>query len=149
MPNPTHDEDEQPKKRFRIQRKRLGTIKFVREDGEFGFIEAEDFRDDVFFHRTVWDPNDSAEASPDDNKKVVTRSPRDCPSLSQTLVDAHVEFEIDDEVFSEEKKLRAKIVRPTKRPGGKKLSGRDATFRIVTHHPRARRKRPTWRDKSE
>ncbi len=40
---------------------------------------------------------------------------------------------------------RAKVVRPTTRPTGGKLSGRDATFRIITHHPNARRKRPNWR----
>ena len=60
-----------------------------------------------------------------------------------------VEFELDDEQFEEEKRLRAKVVRPTTRPIGRKLSGRDATFQIITHHPKARRRRPSWRGKED
>lgn len=120
------DEGDEPRKIFRIQKKRLGTIRFLREDGEFGFITAEDFRDDVFFHRTAWESLETRPVMPE--------------------VGMFVEFEIDDELFSTEKRLRAVIVRRTERPEGKKLSGRDATFQIVTHHPRARRKRPDWRD---
>ena len=56
-----------------------------------------------------------------------------------------VEFELDDDRFETEKKLRAKSVGPTDRPIGRKLSGRDATFNLVTHHPKARKKRPDWR----
>ncbi|MFK8115400.1 MAG: cold shock domain-containing protein, partial [Rubripirellula sp.] len=56
-----------------------------------------------------------------------------------------VEFELDEEHLEENQRLRASVVRPTTRPSGRKLSGRDATFRIVTHHDNARRKRPTWR----
>ncbi len=64
---------------------------------------------------------------------------------AEELVTKFVEFEIDDEMFEAEQRLRAKVVRLTRRPMGKKLSGRDATFKIVTHHPKARRKRPDWR----
>ena len=49
-----HDDDDQPKKKFRIQRKRLGKIISIKEESHFGFIEAEDFRDDVFFHFQDW-----------------------------------------------------------------------------------------------
>lgn len=65
--------------------------------------------------------------------------------VPEELVKRVVEFEIDDELFEGEQKLRATIVRPTRRPMGRKLSGRDATFQIITHHPKARRKRPDWR----
>ena len=58
-------------------------------------------------------------------------------------VDMWVEFELNDEHFEAEKRLRAKVVRPTDRPTGRKLSGRDATFKIITHHPKARKKRPS------
>ncbi len=125
----SNDEDE-VKKRFHIQRQRLGKIMFMSEDGTFGFIQGEDFRDDVFFHVQDWDGK-------------VTKA-----GVSQTLdpaVEMWVEFELNDEHFETEKRLRAKIVRPTDRPTGRKLSGRDATFKIVTHHPKARKKRPTWR----
>ncbi|QDV65573.1 cold-shock protein [Crateriforma conspicua] len=122
MPRPTDPDPDRPRP-FPIQRKRLGVIRFIRPDGEFGFIEAEDFRDDVFFHHTVWQ-SDKGQVP---QEKMA------------------VEFEIDDDHMRETDKLRAKIVRPTTRPLGKKLSGRDAPHLIIKHHPNARRKRPNWR----
>lgn len=119
-----------PKKRFRIQRRRLGKIRFIKEDGSYGFIQAEDFEDDVFFHSRDWDGTSTRPGVADQPHPVL---------------DSWVEFELDDEHFEKEKRLRAKVVRPTDRPTGRKMSGRDATFKIVTHHPKARRKRPTWR----
>ncbi len=136
---PESTNDEPVKKRFRIQRKRLGTVKYISQDGEFGFIEAEDYREDVFFHRTVWEDA----GSPQTGKH---QPPQTSTALAATLVDSWVEFEIDDEHFANEKQLRATIVRPSNRPQGGKLSGRDATFKIIKHHPKARRKRPSWRD---
>jgi hypothetical protein len=125
-------EDEEVKKPFRVQRRRLGAIKFFHEEGKYGFIAAEDFRDDVFFHIRDWDGNVE---QPGDNP----------PRVLEPAPEMWVEFELDDEHFATEKKLRAKQVRPTDRPEGKKLSGKDATFRITSHHPNARRKRPSWR----
>lgn len=122
--------DDQPRKRFHIQRKRLGKIISLKEESKYGFIEAEDFRDDVFFHFQDWQG--------DVSKDGVTTRVAPEPMM-------WVEFELDDDRFQDDKKLRAKVVRPTDRPIGRKLSGRDATFDIVTHHPRARRKRPDWR----
>lgn len=116
------DSDDRPKP-FPIQRKRLGVIKYLRPDGEFGFIEAEDFREDVFFHHRDWESEYN--------------------QVPQELM--AVEFEIDDDHKRETDKLRAKIVRPTKRPLGKRLSGRDAPHLINRHHPRARKQRPDWR----
>ncbi|MGI9471837.1 MAG: cold shock domain-containing protein [Rubripirellula sp.] len=124
------DQEEGVKKRFRIQRRRLGKIMFIEQDGKFGFIQAEDFKDDVFFHTMDWDGNITKNGV---SKKI------------NPEVELWVEFELDDEHLETHERLRAKIVRPTTRPTGRKLSGRDATFRIVTHHPKARRKRPTWR----
>ncbi|MCO8122093.1 cold shock domain-containing protein [Stieleria sp. TO1_6] len=149
--------DDDAPKRFRITRKRLGTIRFVDPKGEYGFIEAEDFRDDVFFHHSVWQTAAASTAGPLSSK--VERRPESQPDASpyarrpqrpaklnpEELVTKHVEFEIDDELWESEQRLRATVVRPTRRPMGRKLSGRDATFKIVTHHPKARRKRPDWR----
>jgi len=118
------------KKKFRIQRRRLGKIMFIEKEGTYGFIQAEDFIDDVFFHSVDWDGRIT--------KNGVTRK-------IDPEVELWVEFELDDEHRETQDRLRAKVVRPTNRPTGRKLSGRDATFRIVTHHPNARRKRPTWR----
>ena len=100
------------------------------EEKSFGFIEAEDFRNDVFFHFQDW-------------QGEVIKNGRTMTIAPEPLM--WVEFEIDDDRFEQEQKLRAKIVRPTDRPIGRKLSGRDATFKLVTHHPNARKKRPNWR----
>lgn len=145
--------DDEPPKKFRITRKRLGTIRFIDPKGEFGFIEAEDFRDDVFFHHSVVQhPTDTpggplaGKAAQQDGPGPYGRRPERPVKLNpEELVTKHVEFEIDDELYETEQRLRATVVRPTRRPMGKKLSGRDATFKIVTHHPKARRKRPDWR----
>ena len=125
-------EPEDPnKKRFRIQRRRLGRITFTDPEKEYGFIQGEDFREDVFFHFSVWETDDES---------------RD-RNASRPEVELWVEFEINDDYLAAENRLRAKVVRPTKRPMGRKLTGRDATFNIVTHHENARRKRPSWRKK--
>lgn len=129
---PPSEDFPQAKKRFRIQKRRLGKIKFLSQQGDYGFITAEDFREDVFFHTSNW------------NEKLVKEGET---RIVELAVDLWVEFELDDEQFETEKRLRAKVVRPTNRPTGRKLSGRDATFQIITHHPKARRKRPSWRGK--
>ncbi len=124
------DDDDEPRKKFRIQRQRLGKIVSIVAEKSFGFIEAEDFRDDVFFHFQDW-------------QGEVVKNGRTMTVAPEPLM--WVEFEIDDDRFEQEQKLRATIVRPTDRPIGRKLSGRDATFKLVTHHPNARKKRPNWR----
>ncbi|PAY18920.1 cold-shock protein [Rhodopirellula sp. SM50] len=139
---PQPPEDDRPKK-FRITRKRLGTIRFIDPKGDYGFIDAEDFRDDVFFHHTVWQFGGASSGGPLQLQQNNSDQPRKLDP--EELVTKFVEFEIDDEMFEAEQRLRAKVVRLTRRPMGKKLTGRDATFKIVTHHPKARRKRPDWR----
>ena len=159
----TQPSDDEPPKKFRITRKRLGTIRFIDPKGEFGFIEAEDFRDDVFFHQSVVQhptdrPSGPLSSAPPNSDALGGKAPhkerpgaygsrpeRPLKLVAEELVTKHVEFEIDDELFESEQRLRATVVRPTRRPMGRKLSGRDATFKIVTHHPKARRRRPDWR----
>jgi hypothetical protein len=122
-------------------------IKFYREDGEYGFIEAEDFRDDVFFHRRAWQ-GDVPPPSADSTTRSATTSPAGKSGPAQSLepqVEMWVEFELDDDHFANEKKLRAKVVRPTSRPSGKRMTAKDANFQFTYHHPKARKKRPTWR----
>ena len=133
MPSPS-DEQPEHRKKLRIERRRLGNVKFIAEQGDYGFITAEDYRDDVFFHTSVWNPD---QIKNEDDTEI------------ELIEGLWVEFELDDEQFEEEKRLRAKVVRPTTRPIGRKLSGRDATFQIITHHPKARRRRPSWRGKEE
>ncbi|MEE2934886.1 MAG: cold shock domain-containing protein [Planctomycetota bacterium] len=129
----SHSEDSpSPEKRFRIQRRRLGKITFIDAEGKYGFIDGEDFREDVFFHTSVWEIPEA--------QKSTQPIPRPDPGL-------WVEFELNDEFREAENRLRAKVVRPTNRPNGRKLSGRDATFNIITHHENSRRKKPSWRKK--
>ncbi|MFG0264549.1 MAG: cold shock domain-containing protein [Rhodopirellula sp. JB055] len=121
-PRTNHSDDKE--KPFRIQKRRLGRIKVIKPEGEYGFIDSDDFREDVFFHFKAWEAYNGETFD----------------------VDSYVEFELDDDQFEEKKRLRAKVFRPTDRPDGKKLSARDATFDLVYHHPKARRRRPSWRD---
>lgn len=123
--NRSDEDDEVPRNQFRVTKRRIGTIRFIREDGEYGFIRGEDFRDDVFFHHTTWEGG-----------------PGKPPAA-----DMVVEFELDDEHLKSENRLRASAVRPTSRPEGKRLSGKDAPHLINLHHPNARKKRPSWRNK--
>ena len=51
------DQEDGIKKKFRIQRRRLGKIMFIEQQGTYGFIDAEDFSTDVFFHSVDWDGN--------------------------------------------------------------------------------------------
>lgn len=113
--------------KFQVQRRRLGRVKYVEQDGKFGFIEAEDYRDDVFFHSTAWD-----------NENVQHVLPR---------VDLFVEFELDEPHRLASGKLRASVVRPTERPEGKQLDENADKRLVAKHHPRARQKRPSWRNK--
>jgi len=128
------DGPSEPQKKFRIQRRRLGKVKYIAEQGDYGFITAEDYREDVFFHLSNWKPESTQHANSPESE------------LAEGL---WVEFELDDEQFEEDKRLRAKVVRPTTRPVGRKLSGRDATFQIIMHHPKSRKRRPSWRGNQE
>lgn len=119
------DQFERPK--VRIQRRRLGRIKYVEPAGKFGFIDAEDFRDDVFFHHSVWEAG---------------------PGNRAAEAEQFVEFELDEDVFLAEKKLRASVVRLTNRPDGAALEAFADPHLKAQHHPNARRKRPSWRNKS-
>lgn len=112
---------------FIVPRRRLGRIRHMDERGKFGFIEAEDYREDVFFHVTKWEPV----------------GPRDTgPRKGQ-----FVEFELDELYRRAEGKLRALIVRSTSRPDGDRLRGKTDPHLQVQHHPKARQKRPEWRRK--
>jgi cold shock CspA family protein len=121
--------DEPEKPLFFIQRKRLGRIRHLDEKKKFGFIDAEDFREDVFFHLSQWE----------------SQGPRDRgPRVGQ-----FVEFELDELHRHKENKLRANIVRMTARPDGDRLNERGDPRLVAQHHPRARKRKPAWRRKDE
>lgn len=116
-------------KPFILERKQLGRIRMLNTAKKFGFIEGEDFREDVFFHFDQWESSGPQDAVP--------------------KVDQFVEFEVDELHRRAEGKLRAKMVRTTKRPEGMKLEESADPHLHAKHHPKARRSKPAWRKKTE
>lgn len=116
-------------KPFILQRKQLGRIRMLNTAKKFGFIVAEDYREDVFFHFDQWESSGPQDSIP--------------------KVDQFVEFEVDELHRRAEGKLRAKMVRVTKRPEGKKLEDFADPHLRAKHHPKARRSKPAWRKKAE
>ncbi|MEL6898798.1 MAG: cold shock domain-containing protein [Planctomycetota bacterium] len=110
-----------------VQRRRLGWVKRCVDDKGFGFIEGEDYRDDIYFHYTVWDSSEHNDMEPQEEQ--------------------FVEFEIDEDHRAKTQQLRALIVRPSDRPAAKRMSGKDAPHLFTQHHPNARRRKPNWRKK--
>jgi cold shock CspA family protein len=96
---------------------------------KFGFIAAEDFREDVFFHFDQWESSGPRDAGP--------------------RIEMFVEFELDEMHRRNEGKLRAIAVRATKRPDGVKLEDAADPHLRAKHHPKARRSKPAWRKKDE
>jgi cold shock CspA family protein len=114
--------------KFRVQRRRLGTIRWIDPQGKYGFIEAEDFRSDVFFHLSSWE--------------------RLGPRTAPPAVGQFVEFEIDEAYRDTEGRLRASSLRETNRPQGAAMTGEEDPHLRAQHHPKARRKKPSWRKKT-
>ena len=131
MPRPSNDSDDQPKK-FDLQavmpRKRLGMVRHVVLDKKFAFIDAEDYEDDVFFHFEVFEPAREGQIP-------VEYMP--------------VEYELDEQHRRDTDKLKARAVRQTQRPMGRRLVARDAPRLQIRHHPNSRRLRPDWRKKED
>lgn len=114
---------------FILQRKHLGRIRMLNTAKKFGFIEAEDYREDVFFHFDQWEVSERNDQGP--------------------KLDQFVEFELDEIHRRTTSKLRAKVVRKTERPEGMKLEDSADPHLRAKHHPKARRAKPAWRKKSD
>ncbi len=106
---------------------RIGVVIKVIPEKSIGFIRAEDLREDVFFHFS----------------KVEQVGRLDLRDGDE------VEFEIDELDKIEERQLRATLVRRSVRPLTMRLQSSDAPEFNAHHHPKARKRRPTWRDKKE
>lgn len=116
-------------KPFTVQKKQLGRIRMLNTVKKFGFITAEDYREDVFFHFDQWEPSGVGDKGP--------------------MLEQFVEFELDEVHRRETSKLRAKVVRKTERPDGLKLDDAADPHLRAKHHPKARRAKPSWRKKDE
>jgi cold shock CspA family protein len=127
MKRESASENAEPKK-FDLEkhapRKHVGLIRQVLPEKKIGFISAEDFREDVFFHFNDFEPKKKDQVP---------------------LEEMPVEFELDHEHRRETGKLRVLVFRPTKRPIGRVLEPRDAPHLQPRHHPRSLRRKPGWR----
>ncbi len=106
---------------------RIGEVVKVIPAKKIGFIRSEGLREDVFFHFSIV-------------QKLGTLDLQE---------GEEVEFEIDELDLIEKRPLKAKVVlRPT-RPLTMRLQPSDAPELNPRHHPNARRKRPSWRNKEK
>ena len=103
---------------------RIGIVVKVIAEKKVGFIRSDDLRDDVFFHFS----------------KVEKVGSRDLAEGDE------VEYEIDELHRIQKLKLQATRVRRSVRPLSMKLKPSDAPDLKAKHHPRARKKRPSWRN---
>ena len=106
---------------------RIGLVIKVIPEKSIGFIRAEDLREDVFFHFS----------------KVEQVGRLDLQDGDE------VEFEIDELDKIEKRPLRATLVRRSVRPLTMRLQPSDAPELKAHHHPKARKRRPTWREKKD
>ncbi len=106
---------------------RVGHIIKIFPDRKFGFIKTDHFRDDVFFHYSA------------------LRGGLQGRFLEENQ---EVEFEINEILRLDEQKLEAIIVQTPARPLSKTLDEKSIKQMQATHHPRARQRKPTWREKS-
>ncbi|QDV27355.1 cold-shock protein [Aureliella helgolandensis] len=106
---------------------RIGQVVKVIPEKKIGFIHSEDLHEDVFFHFS----------------KVTKVGTLDLQEGDE------VEYEIDELAKLQKQRLQATSVRRSVRPLAMRLQPSDAPELKAHHHPKARRRRPTWRDKED
>jgi len=106
---------------------RVGHIIKLIPDRKFGFIKTDHFREDVFFHFSA------------------LRGGLQGKYLEENQ---EVEFEINEILRLDEQKLEATIVQKPARPLSMTLDEKSIKEMQASHHPRARQRKPTWREKS-
>jgi cold shock CspA family protein len=102
---------------------RIGQIITLVADRKFGFIRSEHFREDVFFHYTT----------------LEGLNPK------RLRIGQDVEFEIDELLRINKQKLEALLVREPAKPLSHTLQEESVPGFKAAHHPKARRKKPTWK----
>lgn len=102
---------------------RIGQIITLVADRKFGFIRSEHFREDVFFHYTT----------------LEGLNPK------RLRIGQDVEFEIDELLRINKQKLEAVLVREPAKPLSHTLQEESVPGFKAAHHPKARRKKPTWK----
>ncbi|MEZ6133684.1 MAG: cold shock domain-containing protein [Pirellulaceae bacterium] len=104
---------------------RIGVVVKVIPEKKIGFIRSEDLYEDVFFHFSKVEQVGTLDLQEGDE----------------------VEYNIDELSKIEKKKLQATLVRRSVRPLTMTLKPSDAPELKAHHHPNARKRRPTWRNK--
>lgn len=104
---------------------RVGSVVKVIPEKKIGFIRADDLKEDVFFHFSIVQKVGRLDLQEGDE----------------------VEFEIDELDKIEKRPLRATLVRRSVRPLTMRLQPSDAPELKAHHHPKARQRRPTWRER--
>lgn len=104
---------------------RIGIVVTVLPEKKIGFIRSEDLYEDVFFHFSKVEKVGNFELREGDE----------------------VEYEIDELHKIEKQKLSATLVRRSVRQLNRSLKPNDAPELKAHHHPNARKRRPTWRNK--
>jgi cold shock CspA family protein len=105
---------------------RIGQIVKVVTDRKFGFIRSEHFREDVFFHFS----------------SLTNINPK------WIRIGQDVEFEIDELLRINQQKLEATIVQEPRKPLSFRLEEETIDQFNPTHHPKARRRKPIWKERS-
>jgi len=105
---------------------RVGEVVKLAYDRNYGFIRADNFRDDIFFHFST----------------VVGSSP------DRWLIGQEVEFDLNEVRRMELGELKAEKVQVASRPLSHKLDETQKAGMTPVHHPRAKRRKPLWRDKT-
>ena len=106
---------------------RVGLVVKVIPEKKIGFIHSEDLREDVFFHFSRVEQVGTLDLMEGDE----------------------VEYEIDELAKIEKQRLQATMVRRSVRPLTMTLKPSDAPELKAKHHPKAAKRRPSWRNKSE
>ena len=106
---------------------RIGLVVKVIPDKKIGFIRSEGLHEDVFFHFSKIEQVGTRELQENDE----------------------VEFEVDELARMRKERLQATLVRRSVRPLSMKIQPSDAPGLRAQHHPKARRRRPIWRNKPQ
>jgi cold shock CspA family protein len=106
---------------------RVGEVVKLVYDRKFGFIRAANFRNDIFFHFST-----------------VVGSRPDLWDVGQ-----EVEFELKEVRRLELGELEAEIVQAASRPLTHKLDEYQKPGMTPIHHPKAKRKKPGWRQRNQ
>ncbi|MFK7734596.1 MAG: cold-shock protein [Pirellulaceae bacterium] len=104
---------------------RIGKVVKVIPAKKIGFIRSWGLDEDVFFHFSKVEKVGTADLQEEEE----------------------VEFEIDELARMEKLRLQATLVRRSARQLEMRLKVSDAPELHAQHHPKARMRRPTWRDK--